>query len=121
VSRNGHLPYFPFYVRDYQCDAKVRLMNYEQRGMYMELLCFAWYEDPPGTLPGEEEMVGLLLGLSAEVWSENKVRVMGPFELKEGRYRQKRMLEEAGIAKAKHQAQVEGGRKGGLRQASGKL
>lgn len=38
-------PSFQFYPRDWLADSDVRLMTFEQRGIYLELLCFCWEKD----------------------------------------------------------------------------
>lgn len=53
-------PAFQFYPADYSQDANVRLMNYEQRGIYIELMGICWIE---GSIPADEKLLARLLGL----------------------------------------------------------
>ena len=54
------LPWFPFYVSDYQGDETVRRLTLEERGIFVELLCHQWREDSvPDDLRDLARMVGL--------------------------------------------------------------
>lgn len=96
-GNGGHkLPYFSFYPKDFCQDSKVRLMTYEQKGMYIELLCIAWEQDPPGTLPDDNVVVAKYLGLLPEYWARHRATVLAAFYPGEdGRWHQKRMEKEA--------------------------
>lgn len=76
-------------------------MTYEQKGMYIELLCIAWEQDPPGTLPDDNVVVAKYLGLLPEYWARHRATVLAAFYPGEdGRWHQKRMEKEA--QKASH-------------------
>jgi uncharacterized protein YdaU (DUF1376 family) len=93
---NGKLPYFAFYPKDFSHDPKVRLMTFEQRGMYMELLCIAWEQEQPGTLPYDDVLLAKYLGILPEYWLRHKAAVMAAFtERDDKRWHQKRMEKEA--------------------------
>jgi uncharacterized protein YdaU (DUF1376 family) len=116
------MPYFQFYPKDWLSNAKVRIMSHEQRGMYFELLCYAWHQKPAGTLPNDDAVLAKLLNVSLKTWRENKPFVLGAFSIDDdGRLNQKRMRSEFESACQTHAARVEGGRKGGLSQAQGRL
>jgi uncharacterized protein YdaU (DUF1376 family) len=118
MSRNGHLPWFAFYPHDFLSDSKVAVMSALEVGAYIRLLCFAWNETPPGTLPAQNRLLARWGGVTDEEWSEHKEFVMSAFTLKEdGRWHQKRMEAEAIESVEKHRARVEAGRKGGLSKA----
>src|SRR5262245_29617158 len=45
-------PHFiAFYFRDFFTDSAVRMFNHSQIGNYLELMAFAWENDPPATIP----------------------------------------------------------------------
>ena len=60
-------PAFQFYPADYSQDVNVRLMNYEQRGIYIELMGICWIE---GSIPADEKLLARLLGLEVEHFLE---------------------------------------------------
>ena len=57
------MPWFPFWVDRWLLSRSVRLMTYEQRGIYLELLCMAWRD---GSLPADIEDLAGLLGIDAD-------------------------------------------------------
>jgi uncharacterized protein YdaU (DUF1376 family) len=56
-------PQFPLYVKDWL--VATRELSHEQRGVYMDLLCFAWERDG---LPVDEDAVRRLTGCSKAAW-----------------------------------------------------
>lgn len=52
-------PAFQFYPKDYQSDEAVRLMNHEERGIYLDLLCAEWLE---GSIPSNPALLARLIG-----------------------------------------------------------
>lgn len=52
------LPWFPFYVDAYETDEKVRRLTYEERGVYLSMLCWQWRE---GSLPGRPQDVAVIM------------------------------------------------------------
>jgi uncharacterized protein YdaU (DUF1376 family) len=102
INGNGShkLPYFSFYPKDFCQDSKVRLMTFEQKGIYIELLCVAWEQDPPGTLPDDNVVLAKYLGLLPEYWARHRATVLAAFYPGEdGRWHQKRMEQEAAKAR----------------------
>lgn len=88
-------PYFPFYVDNFVSDPKVEAMETEEVGAYLLLLCKAWKEDPPGTIPNDDRTLCKWTRISRERWTEIKNRVLGPWRLQgDGRWHQKRMEHE---------------------------
>ena len=51
-------PSYPWYVRDYAEDEAVKLMTYEQEGVYRRLLDHQWFH---GGLPGDVRQVASLV------------------------------------------------------------
>src|SRR6266576_2138918 len=95
MASNGKLPWFPFYPVDFTSDLKVVAMTYSEVGIYFTLLCIAWNEDPPGTIPDDDETISRYLHMTLKEWMRHKPRVTAPFILKDGRWNQKRMMIEA--------------------------
>lgn len=52
------LPWFPFYINDFELDEAVRCMTFEQRGVYAALLCWQWRE---GSIPRDPKVVSKVL------------------------------------------------------------
>jgi len=50
-------PYFPFYPDDFAADAVVEMLSTTGIGCYALLLCKAWRESPPGTLPDDDRLL----------------------------------------------------------------
>lgn len=65
MSRAHAKLYFPFYAGDYLSDEKVRGLTFEERGVYVELLCLLWKTDN-GKLNYDLERLSRMLGISAE-------------------------------------------------------
>jgi uncharacterized protein YdaU (DUF1376 family) len=54
------LPYFAFYPADWMMGSKVRRLSFEERGVFVELLCYAWLQDG---LPNNPWEVARMLNL----------------------------------------------------------
>ena len=54
-------PAFQFYPKDYQSDEAVRLMNHEERGIYVDLLCAEWLET---SIPSDTTLLARLIGIT---------------------------------------------------------
>ena len=53
-----NLPWFPFYLNDWETDAKVRLMGPVARSFFLVLLMYQWRE---GAIPADRKVLRLLL------------------------------------------------------------
>ena len=85
-------PYFPFYPDDFSSDGKVEAMSTQSVGAYTLLLCKAWKEDPPGTLPNNDVILARWCRMSEPTFADSKLEIMSPFALrKDDRWHQKRM------------------------------
>lgn len=74
-------PWFPAYTAKWLLSKAVRLMTFEQRGIYWELLCIAWRDQG---IPADLEDVATLIGCPLDVL-ERAWRRIGPlFEPKDG-------------------------------------
>lgn len=79
-------PAFQFYPRDWVMSTRV--MTPEQRGVYMDLLCFAW--DANG-LPDEPREMAAMVGISAQKFARIWAVIGGKFvQGEDGRWRNPR-------------------------------
>lgn len=63
MPRNGGLPSFPFYPRDWL--AGTRHMSLEQKGAYTDLLSYQWEN---GSIPDDEKSLRLIVGANPMQW-----------------------------------------------------
>lgn len=91
----SRVPYFPFYPADFEGDDKVEAMTTEEVGAYTLLLCKAWFQKPPGTLPRDDALLARWARVNPRKWLKMKGRVMAPFHTgTNGKFHQKRMKKE---------------------------
>lgn len=88
------LPHFPMYARDFPADGKVVAMTTEQVGAYALLLCFAWLETPPASIPNDDAILAAWVKLSVKRWERIKGGVLVAWELRGDRWFQKRLESE---------------------------
>lgn len=83
-------PAFQFYPKDWQSDERVKLMTYEQRGLYIDLLCHCWLE---GSLPADVSAIGRIVHQSPARFTRMWNGPLGQcFYLRDdGRWSQKRL------------------------------
>jgi uncharacterized protein YdaU (DUF1376 family) len=81
MSRHNDPPYFPFYPDDFACDGKVEAMTTEEIGAYTLLLCKAWCEDPPGSIPDDDRVLARWTRLAPDRWKECRTGVLAAFTL----------------------------------------
>lgn len=108
-------PWFPFYVDDWLNDERVRMMSFEERGAYLELLCFQWRE---GSIPSDSQGIASLLGVNVEFVKSLMDTVLKCFTKSEGRLVNSRLEIERKKQRAKHRKVVAAGRKGGKAKAA---
>lgn len=88
-------PYFPLYVDDFTSDGNVEAMTTEEVGAYILLLCKAWREDLPGTLPTNDRVLARWARLSPDRWEVCKPAILAAFKVgPDNRYHQRRMRRE---------------------------
>jgi Protein of unknown function (DUF1376) len=74
---------FQFHVKNWLGDHCVMAMSYAERGMHLHLMCVAWQETPPCTLPQDDEKLAHWLGLSTLAWVRiHKNKVMAAWKSK---------------------------------------
>jgi uncharacterized protein YdaU (DUF1376 family) len=106
------LPYFRFYPQDFIGDPDVISMCPLEVGAYIKLLCIAWLQGPRGSVTDQLATLKRYTGLSNDEWETHKNAILAPFEHRDGRYFQKRMVHEAELLSSKKHAQSEGGKAG---------
>lgn len=128
-------PAFSFYVRDWLCSKTVNRLhaealpkpyqtstnplptayqpdssttNLRSRGLnaYLFLLCCAWLEDPPATLPDNDQELAAMARVTTEEWEAIKSILMPAFkkDTSSGRLFSERQMEE--FLKQKHRSRV---------------
>jgi uncharacterized protein YdaU (DUF1376 family) len=92
MPKPDHPPAFQFYPADFTSDSKVEAMSTEEVGAYILLLCKAWREEPPGSLPNDDRTLARWTRLTPDRWAEIRSAVLAPFTLgTDTRWHQKRM------------------------------
>ncbi len=95
MPRDDRPPAFLFYVDDFASDGVVEAMSTEGVGAYTLLLCKAWREEQPGTLPTDDSVLARWARLTPDGWAEVKPSVLAAFSSgRDGRFHQKRMESE---------------------------
>lgn len=95
MAKPDHPPAFQLYVNDFASDSKVEAMTTEGVGAYILLLCKAWREEPPGTLPDDDNVLARWARMPVDRWTEIRSAVLAPFTLgNDSRWHQKRMRRE---------------------------
>lgn len=86
-------PAFQFYPKQWLGDDKILLMDWDARGMHMHLICIAWQQDPPCTLPDDDELWRRWCGNPrAERWRKIKHQIQNAYQLRDGRWVQDGLL-----------------------------
>lgn len=65
-----NIPYFSFYPQDWLADPKVQQLEYEEKGVYFELLCRMWTYGDNCTLPDDDRFMCRLLKLRPAKWKK---------------------------------------------------
>lgn len=105
-------PAFQFYPQDWLSDFYVKSMTYEQKGIYIDLLCLMWTEESC-SLPDDQESLEVILKVS----SSTLATVLKRFIKKGGKIFHKRLLAE----RKKQDEWREKCRKGGLTSGKQRL
>jgi uncharacterized protein YdaU (DUF1376 family) len=95
MPRDTTPPAFMFYPDDFASDGKVEAMSTEGIGCYILLLCKAWRENPPATIPADDRVLARWTRVSDDRWIALRAEVLSPFEpCGDGRLVQKRLRSE---------------------------
>ena len=89
----GNTPAFQFYPRQWLGDDKVIMMDWDARGMHLHLMCIAWQQDPPCTLPDDDDALRRLVG-SPDDWDRLKPQIMAAWKKNGKRWVQAGLLRE---------------------------
>jgi uncharacterized protein YdaU (DUF1376 family) len=94
----GHLPWFPFYPKDW-LDFKVLRMSLDAQGAYIRLLCHMWSDSPDGcSLNSDLKILSRILSISQshmkKIWKEMMPKDEPLFVIKEERIISLRLKEE---------------------------
>jgi uncharacterized protein YdaU (DUF1376 family) len=92
MPKDSAYPAFLFYPDDFASDGKVEMMNTEEVGAYILLICKAWREEPTGTLPNNDTILSRWARLTPPRWMKCKTNVLAAFYLgDDSRWHQKRL------------------------------
>lgn len=68
---------FQFDVKQWLGDHMIMAMSYAEQGMHTRLLCIAWQETPPCTLPNDDQAIAQWLNIATPAWiNVHKPKVM---------------------------------------------
>jgi uncharacterized protein YdaU (DUF1376 family) len=82
-------------VKDFASDGKVEAMTTCEVGAYVLLLCKAWHENPPATIPSDDRILSRWTRLNPAEWAECKRAVLSCFrDCGDGRLVNPRMRKE---------------------------
>lgn len=109
--------YGDFYWDKFASDGLVEAMTTEEVGAYMLLLCKAWRETPPATLPDDDRLLRAWTRTTPERWAELKPGVLAPFTLVNGRWAQRKLRETYDRAAQRLRSYQNRGRLGGSASA----
>ena len=95
MSKHDRPPFFPLYPADFVSDGDVEAMSTLEIGAYFLLVCKAWAENPPASIPADDRILARWTRLSDKEWRDCKGAVLRAWKLKKDkRYHQKRLREE---------------------------
>jgi hypothetical protein len=100
-------PAFQFYPKQWLGDDKVMAMSWDARAMHMHLICIAWQQDPPCTLPDDDAMLRRWLG-NPRGWESLKRQIFAAWKLIDGRWVQTGLLEQFGRQAAYRESRKRG-------------
>jgi len=113
MARTDTPPYFPFYPADFAGDGLVEAISTKAVGAYLLLICKAWYENPPASIPNDDATLARWARLSADEWAECKAAVLSCWKLRhDGRWYQKRLEKEYRAVRERLKKRADAGREG---------
>lgn len=80
-------PYFPLYHRDWLAGGGTSVMTAEEKGAFIDLLCYAWEQSPPCTLPDDDVALAKLGGVTPARWKRIGPTLRKRFDVVGGRLR----------------------------------
>ena len=72
---------FSFDPKLWLADNLILTMSYAEQGMHLKLMCLAWQETPPCTLPKNDKWIAQLLGIAEVSWvSHHKKTILAAWK-----------------------------------------
>jgi uncharacterized protein YdaU (DUF1376 family) len=105
------LPYTRFSYEDFFNDPSVVKMTNEEVGAYMRLLRVCWCSTPPGHLPDDDDYLSVVSGMG-ESWLGHRSAMANAFEVKRGKWIQRRVVREYEHCRGLSEVRSRAGRKG---------
>lgn len=81
-------PSFPFFARDWI--AATATLSAEQKGMFIDLLAYAWEQTPACMLPDDDAVLAKLAGVTPQKWKASGPAVRRKFDVIDGKLRNSR-------------------------------
>jgi uncharacterized protein YdaU (DUF1376 family) len=78
-------PAFQFYPKQYLADDNVLLMDWTARGMHLHLMCIAWQQPQPCTLPDDDAILRKWCE-EPQDWERLKAQIFRAWKLRNGRW-----------------------------------
>lgn len=102
MAKKKQYPFFAFYPKDFTTDENVEVMSTPAVGAYILLLCKAWNQKPPATLPNDDPVLARFARMTPDEWQAVRSDVLSAFTVgNDGRLHQKRLRREYEIAVGK--------------------
>jgi len=108
-------PYMPFWVNDYRTDREVRLMTYEEKGLYIDIILELWIE---GSLPQETKELALIFNANPKRFERIFSKISKKFVFKDGFITHKRVTKERLKFQIKSEKAQLSGKLGGIATAN---
>lgn len=89
----SHAPAFQFYPKQWLGDDKILGMDWDARGMHVHLLCIAWQQSPPCSLPDDDAALRKWCG-NPKRWRKVKDQILSAWKMIDGRWVQEGLLRE---------------------------
>lgn len=113
----GCLPYFKFWPGDWLKSSRTRRMTFEERGVFIDLLAYAWDE---GGIPADPHHLARLLQISPRRLAKLWPAIEGAWVRTGDVLVNPRMEQVRAEVEEAHLARVEAGRRGGKAKAKAK-
>lgn len=90
MSDHETFPSFNMFPRDWVTGTVT--LTAEQKGWYIDLLCFSWDQSPPCTLPNDENLLARIAGATLHRWRKHGGPVREKFDVIDGRLRNDKLF-----------------------------
>lgn len=102
-------PYFKFWAKDWATNEDIKIMPYEAKGLYIDMLAHCWIK---GSMPTDPAKLRRLFGLTPAKFSKLFQHFSDSFSIENERFYNKRLEEERGKINAKSAILSQNGKKG---------